>query len=107
MGTMQEAMKKAGLELSEEESKKVKNSLTSMKRKFRRATCRKCGEDIQFVDVGGRMIPHNLDNNPHWQTCPYSSFAQKKASLSIMKKLAVLFIVKLGVDVEYKILIAG
>jgi hypothetical protein len=100
MGTMKEAMTKAGLSLSEEESQKVKSSLTSMKRKFRRATCRKCGEDIQFVDVNGRMIPHNLDNNPHWQTCSYSSFAQKKASLNIMKKLSVLFIVKLGLDVE-------
>ena len=100
MGTMKDAMEKAGLQLSEEESKKVKSSLTTMKRKFRRATCRKCGEDIQFIDVNGRMIPHNLDNNPHWQTCSYSSFAQKKASLNIMKKLSVLFIVKLGLDVE-------
>lgn len=100
MGTMQNAMEKVGLQLSEEESKKVKSSINSMKKKFKRATCRKCGADIQFTDINGRMIPHDLDGNPHWQTCPYSSFAQKKSSLNIMKKLAVLFIVKQGLDVE-------
>ena len=100
VGTMKEAMEDAGFKLSEEESKKVKSSLTTMKKKFRRATCRKCGGDIQFVDINGKMIPHDLDNNPHWQSCPYSPFTQKKAALSIMKKLSVLFIVKHGLDVE-------
>jgi len=100
VGTIKEAMEKVGLQLSVEDSKKVKTSISHMKKKFKRATCRNCGEDIKFLEANGRMIPHDKEEVPHWQTCSYSPFAQKNYSLNIMKKLAILSIIKLGLEVE-------
>ena len=101
MGTLQEQMVKAGFKLSEEEQKKVKGSLTTLKKKLRTSTCRQCGASVKFVELPeGRTIPHNLDGVPHWQTCPYKSFAQRKSAVDIMKKLAVLFVIKQGLNLE-------
>lgn len=100
MGTMQGQLEKAGYKLSPDEEIRVKTSLGNMRKKMKTTVCRKCGEAIKFGDLDSRNIPHDLDGNPHWQTCPYSSFAQKKAAFDIMKKLAVLFIVKLGINLE-------
>lgn len=101
MGTMKNQMEKVGFQLSPTEEKKVKESLTTLKKKLKTSTCRKCGEKIKFVPDGeGKIIPHNLDGSTHWQTCPYSGFAQRKAATDIMKKLSVLFILKYGLNLE-------
>lgn len=103
MGTLQEAMGNAGFKISESESRELQSSLSSLKKKFRRNACRDCGDDIQFLEVEGKMIPHNLDGEPHWKTCPFGSFAQRKSSLSIMKKLAVYTFIKDRVDLEEEV----
>lgn len=101
MGTMKEQLEKNGFKLTAEDTKKVKDSLEIIKRSTKTTVCRKCGETIKFVEISkGRSIPHDLEGTPHWQTCPSSAFSQKKASLDIMKKLGVLFILKYGLDLE-------
>lgn len=98
---MANEMSKAGFSLSKEDELKLQSSLTTLRKKFKSAICKKCGERITFLEgEKEKIIPHNLDQTPHWQTCAYSAFTQKKASLDILKKLAVLFVVKLGFDLE-------
>ncbi len=98
---MKEQLGKVGFDLTTEDKEKVKTSLTTLKRKLKTSTCRKCGEKINFAPDGNeRIIPHNLDGTAHWQSCPYSGFTQKKAAPDIMKKLAVLFILKYGLNLE-------
>lgn len=87
--------------LSEADQKKVRESLVALKSNLKTSTCRRCGEPIRFAKGEDlKIIPHNLDGSAHWQTCPYSGFAQRKASLGIMKKLAVLQILKYGLNLE-------
>ena len=92
---------KVGYKLNESEEKKVHESLRTMKKKLKKIIlCRKCGEQIKFALEEGRSIPFDMDDVPHWQTCAYSGFTQKKASLDIAKKLGILFLLKNGADLE-------
>jgi hypothetical protein len=101
MGTLKKEMKKAGFQLSVEEQLKIKDELYMLKKKLKRSMCKKCGEEIKFVpSEDSKLLPHDLDGTPHWQSCAHSGFAQKKASLDIMKKLSVLFIMKYGINLE-------
>jgi len=101
MGTLGNEMQKVGYKLSGDEERKVHESLRTMKRKLKKTIlCKKCNEPIKFAVEAGRTIPFDLDDVPHWQTCSYSGFTQKKAALDIVKKLGVLFIVKHGTDLE-------
>lgn len=101
MGTMKEEMAKVGFTLSKEEEAKVKSSLNSLrKKKKRQAICKMCGANIKFTQAGSKTIPHDMDDRAHWETCPYNIFSQKKHSLTIMRKLAVLFIIKSGINLE-------
>ena len=101
MKALQQEMLKAGFQISNEEEAKLKTHLSSLKKRLKKATCNRCGEEIKFV-VGedSRRLPHDPDGTPHWQSCASSSFAQKKASFDIMKKLAVLHLMKYGSNLE-------
>jgi hypothetical protein len=92
---------KASYKLNESEEKIVHESLRTMKKKLKKTIlCRKCGEQIKFALEEGRSIPFDMDDVPHWQTCSYSGFTQKKAALDIAKKLGILFLLKNGTDLE-------
>ena len=98
--SMADELEKAGFKLSETEEKKVKDQINLLKKKTRRSVCKKCEEPIQFLPDGKKMAPHDLDSTPHWQTCTHASFAQRRAAPGILKKLAILFVVKHGIDLE-------
>lgn len=103
MGLLANEMEKVGLEMSPEEKKKVKDSLTHLRRKNRKSVCKKCGEEVKFQDNGKKVIPFNLDDAPHWRTCPYSSYSQRKASPSIARKMSVYFVMTQGIELGAKV----
>lgn len=93
--------KKTDFNLTNVEEKKVIESLNTLKKKFKVSTCRKCSAQIKFLpDNEGKIIPHDMDGIPHWQTCPYSGFAQRKAAMDIVRKLATLYLVRFGLNIE-------
>ena len=101
MKSLSEQLQDVGLKLTDKEETQVRESLKEIKKSFnKRLVCRFCTEEIKFVEKESRQIPHNLDGAPHWQTCPYSTFFQKKMSFNIMKKLAVFFTLKYGANFE-------
>ena len=101
MKTLSDQLSDAGFKLTDKEETKVRESLREIKRSFiKKPTCRFCTEEIKFIPTDVKQLPHNLDGTPHWQTCPYSTFFQKKMSFNIMKKLAVFFTLKHGAQFE-------
>jgi hypothetical protein len=90
------------LGLSVEDQKDVQQKLEVLKRKFKKTICKKCGDEIHFIsDSSGRPFAYDADGTtPHWQSCPNSIYTQKKASMTIMRKLAALFLIKHGLDLE-------
>lgn len=90
------------LNLSAEDQLDVQNKLEIIKRRFKKTVCKKCGDEIHFVSKEGeKPLAYNADGvTPHWQTCPSSTYTQKKASMAIMRKLAALFLIKHGLDLE-------
>lgn len=79
--------------LTPQEEEKIRKSVESLKQKYQKKLCKHCGDPIIFKEYEGRVIPHNVDGIPHWNTCPYSGFAQKKTALGILKKIAFHFAV--------------
>ena len=77
--------------LSPQDGENVRKSVENLKRKYQKKVCKYCGEPIMFKEYEGRVVPHDLDEVPHWSTCPYSNFTQKKSALGILKKIAVHF----------------
>ena len=90
------------LGLSVEDQLDVQQKLEVLKRKLKKTICKKCGDEIHFIsEQGGKPFAYNADGTtPHWQTCPSSVYTQKKASMTIMRKLAALFLIKHGMDLE-------
>ena len=80
----------------------VQQKLQIIRNRFKKRVCKKCGDEIHFVSQEGeKPLAYNVDGStPHWKTCPSSLYTQKKASLTIMRKLAAFFLVKHNVDLE-------
>lgn len=102
VSSMQDKVEKTGFTLSDEDSEKVKTSLSGLKKRFRTARCRDCDEEITFSrnERDGKTIPYSLDGNEHWKSCPYSTYSQRRAAPGIMKKLAILFVHKYGINID-------
>lgn len=77
--------------LTPSEGEKVRKSVESLKQKQHKKLCRSCGEEIQFKEVGDKYIPHDLDDSPHWRTCPFVSRTQKIVGLEILKKIGLYY----------------
>lgn len=89
MRTLEEELKGQGYKLSPEQESKVKSTLDVIKKKYRKSTCKRCGEPITFQKEGGKVVPNDPSGSPHWQVCPYSLYAQKKAALPLLKKMSL------------------
>ena len=85
-----------GIKLSPQEGEKLRKSVESLSGRYKQQrSCKYCGDDVIFKpDNKSRVIPHDIDGTPHWQTCPYESLTQKRASFGILKKAAVYFCLK-------------
>lgn len=86
-----------GIKLNSEEGEKLSKCVENMKGRFhKQKVCKYCREPIMFKeDDKGRYIPFDLDETPHWKTCPYEKLTQKRASFAILKKAAVYFSLKM------------
>ena len=83
-----------GIKLSSEDGERLKNSVETLKDRYKRQkVCKFCSEPIVFKHdpEKNRYVPYDLDEIPHWRTCPYDSMTQKRASFGILKKVAVHF----------------
>jgi hypothetical protein len=88
------------MELNDLDRQKVSETLSTLKAKSNKRWCRDCGESIQMRFEQDRLIPFDLDGTPHWKTCPYSGFVQKKCSFAILRKMIVHICLKHNVDLE-------
>lgn len=94
--------KREKLGLSEKDEQDVQEKLEVLKKRLKKTICKKCGDEIHFITEGdGKPFAYDADGvTPHWQSCPNSVYTQKKASMTIMRKLAALFLIKHGIDLE-------
>ena len=93
------------LGLSKQDKIDVHQKLQVIKNRFKKRICKKCGDEIHFISENGeKPLAYNTDGStPHWKTCPASLYTQKKAALTIMRKLAAFFLIKHSVDLESEV----
>lgn len=73
--------------LKEKDGRKIKEEIFNFSDKHIKKICKYCYAQIMFKDVEGKKIPVDLNDEPHWKTCPNSSFVQKRFALQILKKV--------------------
>lgn len=81
----------SGIVVSAEDSERLQEHAKNLKQRYQQKVCKNCGESIVFQKVQEdgqeKVIPYDLDGKPHWKSCPYSYYIQKKTSFHILKKL--------------------
>jgi len=86
----------SGLNLTDKDHDQIVESLKIIKRQSKKPVCKFCGDTILFQQGDTKGIPLNPDLVPHWKTCPYSLWYQKKTAYNIMRKLSVFFTLRHG-----------